>query len=55
MDTAAVCRCCGVKLAESPLFSCEEMKAVEWQLIRDDLCGSTSRSLFVSYQTPYIV
>ena len=45
-----VCKRCGVKLTESPLLSCEEMKVVKWQRIRDDLYGSTSRSLLVSYE-----
>lgn len=56
MDVAGVCKWCGVKLTESPLLSCEEMKVVKWQqLIRDDLYGSTSKSVIVSYEhLPYV-
>ena len=56
MDVAGVCKWCGVKLTESPLLSCEEMKVIKWQqLIRDDLYGSTSRSVLVSYKlVPYV-
>ena len=56
MDVAGVCKWCGVKLIESPLLSCEEMKVVKWQqLIRDDLYGSTSKSVIVSYEhLPYV-